>query len=167
MRDEGRHRGGARKEDGFRGLRPRTPIETKIGNGGDDMAEKRRNKRYGKRIDLELTHKLYAELKLRAQAEGVGMRTIIRRGLMRELGYPLPKYRIPPEVRRGYRELAGQLAKIGNNLNQVARHLNRGGEFRPQVIEALQNIEKAMAVLAVRCSPSFLLKELQSGVRDE
>ena len=126
---------------------------------------KKRSKRYGKRLDIELTWALYDELKARAEREGVGVRTIIRRGLMRELGKPVPRHRIPPGIRKEYRKLAGQLAKIGNNLNQVARHLNRGGEFRPQVIEVLQNIEKAMTVLAVRWSPSKILAEM-GGERD-
>ena len=125
----------------------------------------KRNKRYGKRIDLELTHQLYSELRKRAETEGVGVRTIIRRGLMRELGKPVPRHRIPPEIRRAYREMMGHLGRIGNNLNQIARHANIKKELDREVLERLKTAEKALAVLAVRWSPNQILREL-GGERD-
>ena len=116
-----------------------------------------------RRLSLDLAWEDWLRLKEKAEKEGIGYRTVVRRALLRELGRPVRRQVIPTEVRRAYRELAGQIARFGSNVNQIARKLNQGRELDREALGALKNIEKAMAVLAVRWSPGRLLEELRSS----
>jgi len=116
-----------------------------------------------KRLSLDLKWSDWEALRRKAEAEGVGVRTVIRRGLMKELGRPVRRTIILGEIRTAYREMCGQLAKLGSNVNQIARKLNQGRELDREALGALKNIEKALAVIAVRWSPGRVLEELRSS----
>ena len=121
----------------------------------------KKGKRYC--VSLDLTSRDYLALRARAEEEGVPIWSIVRRGLYRELGKPVRRQVIPLELRQAYRELCGQLGRLGNNVNQIARKLNAGASLDGEALKVLRNVEKAMAVLAVRWSPARVLEEFRAG----
>lgn len=64
-----------------------------------------------------------AELDAKAAAAGTTKSEIVRAAALR--------YRLPPAPVTG--AMVNELQAIGNNLNQIARHLNTTGELRDQV----------------------------------
>jgi len=44
----------------------------------------------------------------------------------------------------GAKELRNEVAKVGNNLNQIAKHLNQGGTFDQQTADNLRQLEVAL-----------------------
>ncbi|MDP1613596.1 MAG: plasmid mobilization relaxosome protein MobC [Sulfuritalea sp.] len=57
----------------------------------------------------------------------------------------------PPAIPAINRAAYADLAQVGNNLNQIARHLNSGSGAAPEVAALHQNIEKlAGALKAIR-----------------
>ena len=83
-----------------------------------------------------------AELETRAEAVGLTMSEFIRR---RALDVPLP----PQAADRVTRDkLATALVRIGNNLNQIAKHMNAGRQAPPDLPALLVTIRTHLAVLA-------------------
>ena len=65
------------------------------------------------------------------------------------------------EVKESYARLVGALAKVGNNLNQIAWRLNRGDPLDDRVAEALEGIERAMAELVREWRPAEVLRQVR------
>ena len=86
----------------------------------------------------------------KADNAGLGAAALLRSAA---LGSPGPRaVRRPPADHRALRQILGELGRVGNNLNQIARALNRGrdedlaaleaalhayGEMRTALLEAL------------------------------
>lgn len=73
---------------------------------------------------------------IRRRAEAVGLRTAhFGRALLLD---PAQKANLPKEAGSNLNRLIfSQLARLGNNLNQIARHLNRTGDPLPVDLEPL------------------------------
>lgn len=90
-------------------------------------------------IGLRLTpieHKMVLDA---AASAGVGPSTLAREAVLALANAPLPPRR---RKRDGLRvevgRWAGEAAKLGNNLNQLARHANTGGRVDAAALDALQ-----------------------------
>lgn len=90
-------------------------------------------------IGLRLTpieHQLVLDA---AAAAGVGPSTLAREAVLALANAPVPPRR---RKRDGLRvevgRWAGEAAKLGNNLNQLAKHANQGGRVDAVALDALQ-----------------------------
>lgn len=92
-----------------------------------------------RRLTVRLSEDEYLKVKEKAEAEGVTMADVVRRAVLR-----LKPRRIPEECRR----LRGELGRIGNNINQIARRVNKNREVDLLVLEELKKIEAQLRVIA-------------------
>jgi hypothetical protein len=85
-------------------------------------------------INLSLTASELASIKRRAQALGLRPVHFSRQLLLGSSGKPAPKHEAASNI-----ELLtySQLARLGNNLNQMVRHLHRTGDPLPADLEPL------------------------------
>jgi hypothetical protein len=95
-----------------------------------------------RQLNVSLTATEYESLVRRAQA--LGMRTVhLGRALLLDQNREIPR---KPEASNIARLNYGQLARLGNNLNQMVRHLHRTGDPLPRDLEPLLNdIRKIIA----------------------
>ncbi|BBF41681.1 TPA: plasmid mobilization relaxosome protein MobC [Streptococcus suis] len=64
------------------------------------------------------------KLQMQTKAEKAGLSLseyLIRQGLSRKVTV------VPPELFAEYRSMCAEFGRLGNNMNQIARHLNSGG----------------------------------------
>jgi hypothetical protein len=95
-----------------------------------------------RQLNVSLTATEYESLVRRAQA--LGMRTVhLGRALLVDPNGEIPRKPEPDNIARlNY----GQLARLGNNLNQMVHHLHRTGDPLPRDLEPLLNdIRKIIA----------------------
>ena len=104
-----------------------------------------------------LTYKLRpdeaARLREVADAAGIGPSTFAAESVRRAIGTarrrPLPKRR--DELAEAVRVATGQLGRLGNNLNQIARSANSGGPVDGTVLTSiragLEAIDSRLAAL--------------------
>jgi Bacterial mobilisation protein (MobC) len=98
------------------------------------MARPKKSEPRDKQFNLSLTARELESIKRRAHA--LGMRPIyFGRALLLDPARKLPVKK-EPEGNMG-RLIYGQLARLGNNLNQLVRHLHRTGEPLPSDLEPL------------------------------
>ena len=69
--------------------------------------------------------------------------------------------RVMEEVREAYARLIGQVGRVGNNLNQIAWHLNAGGALDERVAVAVEGIERALVELVRAWHPSEVLRRVR------
>lgn len=104
-------------------------------------------KKREKRITLRLTEEEYRLLKDLALERGITVSDLIRKRIFRErLPQPAPLKFLGKidECRR----LAYELNRIGVNLNQIARKVNKDKGIDLLTLEALLRIEKELELLA-------------------
>ena len=96
-------------------------------------------------IGLRLTpieHKMVLDA---AASAGVGPSTLAREAVLALANAPLPPRR---RKRDGLRvevgRWAGEAAKLGNNLNQLAKHANQGGRVDAVALDALAGEIRAL-----------------------
>jgi hypothetical protein len=112
------------------------------------MSESEQRKRH-RRLPTRWTDEEFAELTRRADALGLSRNAYIR---LKAIGDAGPRSQKVP--RAGTKDLAKLLAevnKIGSNINQIARALNRGRDFEKEFAHTLVD----------------RIRELQDLVRDE
>ena len=113
-------------------------------------------KRRNKSILIKLTEAEREAWRCRAQSEGLTVADLIRSRMATKAVGRSP---IPRRVRRpatAPAELVAQVARLGNNLNQIARHLNRGAwgpGDRVAVLTALATIERGLGRLLASWTP--------------
>jgi uncharacterized protein YecE (DUF72 family) len=92
-----------------------------------------------------------AEVQRRAQEAGYTAATF---GRVRLLGDPGERARRAPTVNaEALGQLTAQVAKLGNNVNQIARKLNEGKGYDPRAAERLyQEVGQAMAAIRAAVS---------------
>lgn len=90
-------------------------------------------------IKIRLTAEEKSEMVRRAETEGLTLSGLVRRQVMAE-----PITDAHAADLEAYRERSKQIAKVGNNLNQVARAINSG--CSPSS-EALRDIAQALREL--------------------
>jgi len=106
-----------------------------------------------KMLPTRWTDEEYEKLTRRANAAGLSRAAFIRRYTIGDEG---PRAQRVP--RHGTADLARLLAavnKIGSNINQIARALNRGRDFHPEFAETI--------VLAIRRLQTKIRSEFDRG----
>jgi hypothetical protein len=98
------------------------------------MGRPRKSKPRSEQLNLSLTAGELASIKRRAEA--VGMRPVhFGRALLIDPGH---KHTLKREPENNIRRLVyGQLVRLGNNLNQLVRHIHRTGDPLPADLEPL------------------------------
>lgn len=102
-----------------------------------------------KRITLRLTEDEYNLLTQLASERGITVSELVRRKLFRQrLPQPSP-LKLLSKVKECKR-LSYELNRIGNNLNQVARMVNKRKGIDLLTLEALLRIERELGLLAYK-----------------
>jgi hypothetical protein len=111
------------------------------------MGRPRKSEPRAKQLNLSLTAAELQSIQRRAQA--VGMRPVHfgRALLLNPDRRPAVKREI---VGNGDRLIHGQLIRLGNNLNQMVRHLHRTGDPLPADLEPLLNDIRAIIARGCR-----------------
>jgi Bacterial mobilisation protein (MobC) len=100
------------------------------------MARPRKSEPRDRQLNLSLTATELASIKRRAEA--LGMRPVhFGRSLLLDEGHKCSVAREPEN--NASRFIRNQLARLGNNLNQLLRHLHRTGDPLPADLEPLLN----------------------------
>jgi len=76
---------------------------------------------------LRLTPEERQALVAAAEAQGLGPSTFARKAALEAAGAPVVVRRRRDVLAAAMGPLLGELARVGSNINQVARHVNRGG----------------------------------------
>jgi hypothetical protein len=104
-------------------------------------------KNYSVVISAKVTPEEREKIKAIADAKGLTVSELVRRKL---LDIEIPE-RISPErlakKNEVFRRYLSELNKIGNNLNQVARHCNQYREVDVLVLEKIVEIERKLTEL--------------------
>jgi hypothetical protein len=94
-------------------------------------SEKRQRTR---RISVRLTAEEFNAVAQKADTAGLGTAALLRSAALGSAG---PRaVRRPPADHRALRQILGELGRVGNNLNQIARALNRGRDEDYAALEA-------------------------------
>ena len=103
-----------------------------------DKEDKQVRNRY---VQIRLTDEELSKLKIRAGEMGTS--TFLRQ---LGLGEPVkpPKAKARKIIHAADPELVRHVAWIGNNINQIARHLNAGGQLDNDVLLALISIQSEL-----------------------
>ncbi len=102
-------------------------------------------------VSLDFKPNVVAEMRKRAEEEGLKLRTWCRKVLLEALGRSdTPRAK---ELVDAYRQIAYQIAKIGNNLNQIARHVNQYRSLDRDWLEKLELIDRKLENLLRRLEP--------------
>lgn len=95
---------------------------------------------YTHHINLRLTDVQYEIISENAKAAGLSLSEYIRRQLIR--GKVIAKYELVADMPE-LKKLISEFGKIGNNLNQIARHFNTGGIHSQEMRKAIgQNLSE-------------------------
>ena len=114
--------------------------------------KKEADDRKSKRISLRLTETEYEVYKEFAWRSGFSLSELIRLMMINgKVSYRLPIVAKMPQLK----EITAQLAGIGNNLNQIARHLHTGGLLTDELqkdintcVEDVMQMRKEVLTLA-------------------
>ncbi len=91
-------------------------------------------------VSIRLNEKERATLDQAAEAAGIGPSSFARMTVVQALALmptPAPPARLKPnESARDLAQFLGALGKIGNNVNQLAHHLNAGWDADPSDLRA-------------------------------
>ena len=94
---------------------------------------------YTRQINLRFTDTQYDIVCKASKEAGLSISEYIRKQLMK--GKVIAKYEIVADVPE-LKKLIAEFGKTGSNLNQIARHLNQGGQ---QTAEILKSLRQCMA----------------------
>jgi hypothetical protein len=110
-------------------------------------------------VGLRLTPVEHAMVLQAAEAAGVGPSTYAREAVLAQANLPLPPRR---QQRDGLRVALGpwtrETSKLGNNLNQLARHAHQGGRVDAQALADL--------TAAVRALHAAVLQAAETGAEE-
>lgn len=104
-----------------------------------------------KTMTIRLSEQERMALEAAAEAARIGPCALARRTVVEQLGLPRPiAQRRPDASAVAVRKALGELGRIGNNVNQLARHAHVGGRVDCQVLAAVRSELEAltMAVMA-------------------
>ncbi|TGS40706.1 plasmid mobilization protein [Mesorhizobium sp. M8A.F.Ca.ET.182.01.1.1] len=101
---------------------------------------------------IRLTADERAALDAAASAAGLGPCSYARQAVMAAVGRATTVRRRPDGLARAIARLLGEAGRIGNNVNQMARHAHQGGRIRADELAALRTelARLTAAVLAHR-----------------
>ena len=105
--------------------------------------EKPKKKRIykGKQVNVRFTDEEYAILEAKAKAAGLTVPYILKRAVLEKKISPKKPPKVSDEIALS---IASELRHIGRNINQVAKHLNSGGNVHMGLLEALEGILKGL-----------------------
>ena len=114
--------------------------------------KKEADARKSKRITIRLTETEYEVYKEFARRSGFTLSELIRLMMVNgKVSYRMPIVADMPQLK----EITAQLAGIGNNLNQIARHLHTGGALTDELkkdinacVEDVMQMRKEVLTLA-------------------
>lgn len=112
------------------------------------MSESEQRKRH-RRLPTRWTEKEFCELTHRAQSLGLSRNGYIRLKTIGEAGARSQK--VPKAGTKDLARLLAEVNKIGSNINQIARAINRGRPFEKEFAQTLV----------------YRIRELQDLVRNE
>ena len=91
---------------------------------------------------VRLTEQEFAEISSKADKAGMASAAFLRAAA---LGNPGPRARRrPPADHVALRQILGHCGRIGNNLNQIAKHLHAGGALDVPELRAALNAYRAI-----------------------
>ena len=104
----------------------------------------------GRQVNVRLSDEEYADLEARTIKAGLTVPQVVKQAA---LGAKIPP-RKPPKLSDAeakniaaiLRDLAIEKHRIGANLNQIAKHLNQGGEIPPGVFDNLDEANRLLSV---------------------
>lgn len=101
---------------------------------------------------IRLTAAERAALDAAADAAGLGPSSYARRAVMQSLGREVEVRRRPDGLAQALGLALGDLGRVGNSVNQLARHAHVGGRVPPGALVAVRTELGALtaAVLALR-----------------
>lgn len=100
--------------------------------------EKPTKKIRNRHIQIRLTDAEFSEIKIRAGE--LGTSTFLRQlALSQKIEHPKPKAK--KIIHAAEPELVRHVAWIGNNMNQIAKHLNQGNKVDNEVLMTLVKIQ--------------------------
>lgn len=104
---------------------------------------------------LRLTPAERAALDAAADAAGLGPCSYARREVMKAAGRDVTVRKRPDGLAQALGRTLGELGRIGNNVNQMARHAHEGGRVPPEALAAVRQELAALtsAVVALRQEP--------------
>ena len=113
---------------------------------------KPRKERRSKVVTLDFRPEDYETIKKAAERKGFRLRTFCRKAVLEAAG---KSFRLPSstELAQAYRELAYQISKIGNNLNQIAKWANQNRALDRDWLERLELIDHRLQKLLERLEP--------------
>lgn len=101
---------------------------------------------------LRLTADERAALDAAAEASGLGPCSYARRAVMEAVGRTADVRRRPDGLARAVTQALGDLGRVGNNLNQIARHVHQGGRVPAGALDScrLELSRLTVAVMSLR-----------------
>lgn len=101
---------------------------------------------------IHMTADERAALDAAAEASGLGPCSYARRAVMEAVGRTAVVRRRPDGLAQALGRALGDLGRIGNNLNQIARHVHHGGRVPADALAAvrLELARLTSAVLALQ-----------------
>ncbi len=104
-----------------------------------------------KTMTIRLSEQERQALEAAAEAAQIGPCALARQSVVVRLGFPRPSAQRRPDARTvAVGKALGELGRIGNNVNQLARHAHVGGRVDSQILVAVRSELEAltMAVMA-------------------
>jgi|SRR5580704_6934631 hypothetical protein len=104
------------------------------------MASGSDKRQRNRRSTLRYTYDEFDRIAAKADRAGLGFAAFVRAAALDGDSGPRAQRR-PPADHVALRQILGHCGRIGNNLNQIAKHLNAGGQINiPELKEALAAI---------------------------
>ena len=92
-----------------------------------------------KRITIRVSEALYEVIKYSAKKSGLSLAEYCRRAVLNQ---PIKKLPViihdEKEIAQALRNIDADIKRLGNNMNQIARHLNQGGAIMEPVLEEIK-----------------------------
>ena len=93
-----------------------------------------------KRIYIRVSEALYEVIAYSAKKSGLSLAEYCRRAVLNQ---PIKKLPViihdEKEIAQALRNIDANIGRLGNNLNQIARHLNQGGAIMEPVLEEIKS----------------------------
>ena len=92
-----------------------------------------------KRIYIRVSEALYEVIAYSAKKSGLSLAEYCRRAVLNQ---PIKKLPViihdEKEIAQALRNIDANISRLGNNMNQIARHLNQGGTITQPVFEDIE-----------------------------
>ena len=92
-----------------------------------------------KRIYIRVSEALYEVIAYSAKKSGLSLAEYCRRAVLNQ---PIKKLPViihdEKEIAQALRNIDTNISRLGNNMNQIARHLNQGGTITQPVFEDIE-----------------------------